>query len=219
MKLCTLHTTDKFVSLMSEPFTRPFLLQHPHLTHMDIADSSLIEDTKKADGVTAAVTRRMLLYMQAALEAKADGILVTCTSVNSATKYLRPLLPIPVMSIEEAAAEEAVMAGSRIGILSSLATSAEPVKQTIVEIADQRNVSLEVKMQVADGAFEALMSQDRALHDQLIQQTLADLIETVDVVIFAQISMALCDHPDYGKPVLKLGQSGYEAILRAMNGG
>ena len=29
MKLCTLHTTDKFMELMSDPFTKPFLADNP----------------------------------------------------------------------------------------------------------------------------------------------------------------------------------------------
>ena len=31
MKLCTLHTTDKFMEMMSDPFTKPFLKDNPDI--------------------------------------------------------------------------------------------------------------------------------------------------------------------------------------------
>ena len=216
MKLCTLHTSDKFMELMTIPFTKPFLELHPELSQLDIADSSIIIETQANGGPTPAVARRMYSYLLAAVDAGADCVLVTCTSVNSITKQLRGMLSIPVVSIEEPVAAEAVAAGSRIGILSSVATSARPVRDTILEMAAAAGREVEVSSVVADGAFEALMSGDRELHDDKIRQALAKLVTEVDVVVFAQLSMALVKHQEYDVPILKLGLSGYEAAYQAM---
>lgn len=216
MKLCTLHTTDKFMELMSNPFTKPFLNMHPEIEQMDITDSSLIVETQKAGFATPAVSRRMYNYMMCAVDAGADAILVTCTSVNTVTKTIRNMIPIPVISIEEPVAQEAVKSGRRIGILSSLATSAQPVKKTILEEAEKAGKEVDVRIQVADGAFEALMSGDRPLHDEKVREALAKLVKEVDVVVFAQISMALVEHPEYDVPVLKFGLLSYEAARKAM---
>ncbi len=216
MKLCTLHTSDKFMELMTIPFTKPFLELHPELSQLDIADSSIIVETQANGGPTPAVARRMYSYLLAAVDAGADCVLVTCTSVNSITKQLRGMLSIPVVSIEEPVAAEAVAAGSRIGILSSVATSARPVRDTILEMAAAAGREVEVSSVVADGAFEALMSGDRELHDDKIRQALAKLVTEVDVVVFAQLSMALVKHQEYDVPILKLGLSGYEAAYQAM---
>lgn len=216
MKLCTLHTSDKFMELMTVPFTRPFLKLHPEISQLDITDSSIIVETQANGGPTPAVARRMYSYFLAAVDAGSDGVLVTCTSVNSITKKLRELLPVPVVSIEEPVAAEAIAAGGRIGILSSVATSAKPVRETILEQAAAAGRDVEVSIVVADGAFEALMSGDRELHDIKIRQALERLVSDVDVVVFAQLSMALVEHPQYDIPVLKLGLSGYEAAFQAM---
>jgi len=216
MKLCTLHTSDKFMELMSDPFTKPFLKEHPEIEQMDIADSSLIRETQAAGFATPAVARRMYNYMMCAVDAGADAILVTCTSVNTVTKAVRGMIPIPVISIEEPVAQDAVKAGKRIGILSSLATSAEPVKQTIMEEAAKVGKEVEIRIQVADGAFEALMAGNRSLHDDKVREALAKLVSEVDVVVFAQMSMALVEHPEYGVPVLKFGKLSYEAAREAM---
>lgn len=216
MKLCTLHTSDKFMELMTIPFTKPFLELHPELSQLDIADSSIIIETQANGGPTPAVARRMYSYLLAAVDAGADCVLVTCTSVNSITKQLRGMLPIPVVSIEEPVAAEAVATGVRIGILSSVATSARPVRETILEQASVAGREVDVRIVVADGAFEALMSGDRELHDNKIRQALEKLVTEVDVVVFAQLSMALVKHQEYDVPILKLGLSGYEAAYQAM---
>lgn len=216
MKLCTLHTTDKFMELMSDPFTKPFLKENPEIEHMDIADSSLIVETQAAGHTTGAVSRRMYNYMISAVEAGADAILVTCTSVNTVTKRIRDMIPIPVISIEEPVAKKAVEAGCRIGILSSLATSAKPVEQTIQEEARRIQKSVEIKICVADGAFECLMNQDRKGHDDKVRMALEELSKAVDVVVFAQISMSLVEHPVYQIPILKIGRLSYDAAKEAM---
>lgn len=216
MKLCTLHTTDKFMELMSDPFTKPFLADNPDIEQMDIADSSLIAETQKAGYATPAVARRMYQYMMCAVDAGADGILVTCTSVNTVTKKVRDMIPVPVISIEEPVAQKAVESGTKIGILSSLATSAEPVKATILEMAKKAGKEVEASIKVADGAFEALMSGNRPLHDDKVREALDKLASRVDVVVFAQMSMALVEHKEYPVPVLKFGRLSYDAIKEAM---
>ncbi len=216
MKLCTLHTTDKFMELISDPFTKPFLKDNPDVIQMDITDSSLIIDTQAAGFATPSVTRRMYNYMMSAVDAGADAILVTCTSVNTATKMIRSMIPIPVISIDEPVAAKAVECGVNIGILSSLATSANPVRQTILEQAGKKGKEVNIKIQVADGAFEALMSGNRPLHDERVRAALAVLQQEVDVVVFAQISMALVEHPQYFVPVLKFGRLCFDAAKAAM---
>ena len=216
MKLCTLHTTDKFMDMMSNPFTKPFLADNPEIEQMDIADSSLIAETQAAGYATPAVARRMYNYMMCAVDAGADGILVTCTSVNTVTKKVRDLIPIPVVSIEEPVAARAVECGTKIGLLSSLAPSAEPVKATIMELAAKAGKEVEASIEVADGAFEALNNGDRALHDEKVRAALDKLAPRVDVVVFAQMSMALVEHKEYPVPVLKFGRLSYDAIKDAM---
>lgn len=216
MKLCTLHTTDKFMELMSDPFTKPFLKDNPDVEHLDISDSSLIAETQAAGYATPAVVRRMYNYMMCAVDAGADAILVTCTSVNTATKAIRDMIPVPVIGIEEPVAERAVEAGKKIGILSSLATSAKPVENTILETAAAKGKEVETHICVADGAFEALMSGDRPLHDEKVRIALEKLVKEVDVVVFAQMSMALVEHPEYDVEVLKFGRLSYDAAKEAM---
>ena len=98
-------------------------------------DDSLLEETRIYDGMTQAIASRMLNYANAAEASGASGVLVTCTSVNQATKYIRPLLNIPILNIEEPVAELAVENGTRIGILGTLPTSPAAIGRVIREKA------------------------------------------------------------------------------------
>lgn len=57
-------------------------------------------------------------------------------------------------------------------------------------MAKEAGKDLEVSIEVADGAFDALNAGDRALHDEKVRAALAKLVDRVDVVVFAQMSMA-----------------------------
>ena len=96
------------MEMMSDPFTKPFIKDNPDIEYFDIADSSLIAETKKAGYATPEVARRMYRYMMAAVDAGADAILITCTSINTVTKKIRDMIPIPVIGIEEPVAKLAV---------------------------------------------------------------------------------------------------------------
>ena len=91
-----------------------------------------------------------------------------------------------------------------------------PVKTTIEECAAAEGKKVEAEIEVADGAFEALLAGDRPLHDEKVRAALDKLAKRVDVVVFAQFSMALVEHRDYGIPVLKFGRLSYDAIKEAM---
>lgn len=83
-----------------------FLKDNPDIEQFDITDSSLIVETQKAGYATPAVARRMYNYFMGAVEAGADAILVTCTSVNTVTKKIRDMIPVPVISVEEPGSKE-----------------------------------------------------------------------------------------------------------------
>jgi len=106
--------------------------------------------------------------------------------------------------------------GTKIGILSSVVTSAIPVQDTILQYAASAGKDITTEISVADGAFEALTNGDRDLHDEKVRTALEQLVPKVDVVVFAQFSMALVKHPAYPVPVLKFGWACYDAAKRAI---
>jgi len=215
--LYTINTVNNFTDLIYRPFGVPFCEENPDLVMYNIMDDSLLKDTLKYEGMTPVIAGRMLNYAKAAEASGADGVLVTCTSVNQATALIKPLLTIPIINIEEPVAEQAVENGKRIGILATLPSSPKAIGRVIEQKAQQNGKQVELVVKVAEGAFDVLCAGDRPKHDEMVLAALAELAKEVDVIAFAQISMSLLPHGDVGVPIYKIGRSGYEKIYSLMS--
>jgi aspartate/glutamate racemase len=211
-KLYTINTVNNFMELIFNPFGKPFAEANPDIKVFNIMDDSLLRATLDDNGMTPTTASRMYNYARAAQESGADGIIVTCTSVNKATKYIRPFLNIPIINIEEPVAEIAVANGKKIGILGTIPTSPGAIGRVIQEKADEIGKEIEIVSMVAEGAFDVLCSGDRAKHDEMVCEALYKLAEQVDVIAFAQISMSLLKHNEVKVPIYKIGPSGFEKI-------
>lgn len=215
-KLYTINTVNNFMDIIFNPFGKPFAEANPDYEVYNIMDDSLLPDTRKYDGMTPTIASRMMNYAKAAQASGADGIIVTCTSVNQATKMIRPLLNIPIINIEEPVAEMAAKSGKRIGVLATLPTSPVAIARVIQEKAAEMGKDVEIVTAVADGAFDVLCAGDREKHDQMICDKLYQLAKEVDCIAFAQISMSLLKHDAVDIPIFKIGPSGFEKIKELM---
>ena len=216
-KLYTINTVNNFMDLIFKPFGVPFAENNKDIEIFNIMDDSLLKETLAKGGVTSQICNRMLFYAQAAQTSGADGILVTCTSVNEATKHIRRFLNIPILNIEEPVAEMAVLNGQRIGIMGTIPTSPGAIGRVIKEKADGLNKEVEIVNVVVDGAFTVLCSGDRKKHDEMVCEALYRLSKKVDVIAFAQISMSLLQHEPIDIPLYKIGTSGFNRIYEMMN--
>lgn len=214
--LYTINTINNFMDIIYNPFGKPFAQANPDIQVYNIMDDSLLLDTRKYGGMTPTIASRMLNYAKAAENSGADGVIVTCTSVNHATKMIRPLLNIPVINIEEPVAEMAAASGKRIGVLGTIPTSPSAISWEIEESAARLGKEIEIVPVVVDGAFDVLQSGDRDKHDEMVCEALYKLAKEVDCVVFAQISMSLLKHEAVEVPVLKIGTSGFEKIKALM---
>lgn len=217
-KLYTINTVNNFMEMIYTPFAKPFEEKNQDFKIYNIMDDSLLADTRTYDGMTPTIASRMLHYAKAAEDSGAEGIIVTCTSVNQATKYIKPLLNIPIINIEEPVAEMAVENGRKIGILATLPTSPAAIGRVIQEKAAELGKEVELVNRVAEGAFDILCEGDREKHDEMVREELYKLAQEVDVIAFAQISMSLIrfDKTKVPVPVYMIGESGFEKIRNMM---
>jgi len=215
--LYTINTVNNFMDLIFDPFGRPFAEANPDIEVYNIMDDSLLADTRRYGGMTPAIASRMLNYAKAAEASGADGVICTCTSVNHATKMIRPLLSIPMINIEEPVAEMAAKSGKRIGVLGTIPTSPGAISWEIEEKAAEMGKKIEIIPAVVDGAFDILCAGDRAKHDEMVCESLYKLSREVDCVVFAQISMSLLKHEAVGVPLFKIGASGFEKMKELMD--
>lgn len=215
--LYTINTVNNFMDIIFNPFGKPFAEANPDIEVYNIMDDSLLVDTRKYSGMTPTIASRMLNYAKAAEVSGADGVICTCTSVNHATKMIRPLLNIPMINIEEPVAEMAAKSGKRIGVMGTIPTSPGAISWEIEEKAAEMGKEIEIVPVVVDGAFDVLCAGDRDKHDEMVCEALYKLSKEVDCIAFAQISMSLLKHEPVDVPLFKIGASGFDKIKELMN--
>jgi len=200
---------------MVEPIKALFKENMPEVRLINIVDDSLIQDVIKAGQVTAAVKRRLVGYYFAAVDAGADIILNTCSSVGEIAEAAKDLMGIPIVRVDEAMVTRAVEISDSIGVLATLPTTLGPTVRFVNTKAIAKGKKVKVCEGLAKGAFEALLSGDSKRHDELILQTAMQVAREADVLVLAQGSMARMEKDlaaASGKTVLSSPLSGVLAV-------
>nr|WP_287262432.1 aspartate/glutamate racemase family protein [Thioclava sp.] len=156
----------------------------------NMLDESLLRVTIRDGSVSAMTTRRLTGMIWSAVDAGAEAVLVTCSSLGHAVERIAPLCPVPLIRIDEGMAREAVARGDRIGVLATLQTTLTPTVELIERVSREAGADRNISSQVVGGAFETLQSGDREGHDARVAEGIAKLARENDVVVLAQASMA-----------------------------
>lgn len=194
----------------------------PGVETFNIVDDSLVRGIREAGALTAPLIRRVAAYLESAELAGADFILVTCSSIGPAVEAGARLTRVPVLRVDQPMADCAVQAGTRIGVVATLATTLEPTADLIRRRAALAGKPIELAPHLVEGAFEALMAGDTTTHDALVAVALRDLARWVDVVVLAQASMArvvdTLAAADCSKPILASPSLAVDAVAKELRG-
>ena len=185
-QLALIHTVTTLVPMFTE-LTRELL---PAWETFNIVDESLLRNTIRAGALSPLTSRRLAIYVWSAVDAGADAVLVTCSSLGPAVDATLPLCPVGLFRVDEAMADAAIARGRRIGVLATLATTLQPTLELIERRAELQRRDVELSHAVCAGAFEHLQRGERDRHDERIVAEFARMAPTVDVVVLAQASMA-----------------------------
>lgn len=184
--LALLHTSHVLIPT----FARLCRQLMPEVAIFHMVDESLIKNTIASGALAKATVRRLLSLLGCAREGGADAVLVTCSSIGPGVTLARQVFDFPVLRVDEAMAEEAVRLGLRIGVLATLSTTLEPTMALLKETAAAQARAIELTPCLCGGAFDAVIAGDNDTHDEIVREALVRLMQTVDVVVLAQASMA-----------------------------
>lgn len=217
IRIVAVHTAMALV----EPLNKLFKEYLPEVKLNHIADDSLIQEVIANNAVTPAVRRRLLSYYTAAADAGADVVFNCCSSVGGVAEMGDEVAPVKVFRIDGPMAEKAVREGKKIGVIATLPTTLEPTVKLLLDKAEEAGREIEVVKGLAEGAFAAGQSGDKATHDRLIEEVAKTIADKVDVIVLAQGSMAAMEQKLIemtGKTVLSsplLGVLGVKEYLKA----
>ena len=132
-------------------------------------------------------------------------------SVQDAAKYLG----VPIVRIDEEMCREAVRRGNRIGVMATLPTTMNPTCNTVRRMARECGKHVEITECLVEGAFGLDQEQFRSR----MEECAGSIADAVDVIVFAQGSMAYCEQyiaNRYHKIVLSSPRFGAAALRRAL---
>jgi Asp/Glu/hydantoin racemase len=155
-----------------------------------VVDSDLIQNTIAAGKLERKTMRRVVALVNESVEAGADAVVVTCSSIGPAVDIAAQLHDIPVLRIDRPMAEKAVASGKRIGVAATLSTTLNPTADLVRKVAADQGKTVEIIEHLCEGAFEAVMAGDGATHDKIVGEGLINGLADVDVIVLAQASMA-----------------------------
>jgi len=192
----------------------------PDVRLINILDDSLLADCVSAGGMTPSITQRLCDYARSAQEAGADAALSLCSSVGPAIDIARRLVEMPILKIDDAHTEKAVKGAERIGVLATVATTLRPTVDLIREKAEEQGRKVEIREGLAPSALEALMSGDRARHDEMLIEKAKEIAGSVDVILLAQASMTRLEGKvahETGLPVLSSPRPAIEYAKKVLD--
>lgn len=184
--IALLHT----VPLMAPRFKALLAEALPGWTSFNMADESLLSHTIAEGSVSMKTRQRLTGHIFSAVDAGADAVLVTCSTLGDVVDQIAPLLDVPLFRIDRGMALAATRSARRIGVLATLPTTLAPTSRLIATTAAEAGSVVEIDSHLCTGAFAALMAGDRAAHDAAVVAGYRRLAGTADLIVLAQASMA-----------------------------
>ncbi len=188
-KVAILHTSFVFINV--EPVFRTLFQELlPDVKIVDFVDSDVLAAVNRDGGITPSHIRRMCYLAQAAEQAGVDLIFSACSSLGPSMNVARQLVDVPIVRIDDAMTEAAVQKATKIGVMATVPTTLPPTADLIAEKAVIAHKQVSIQRHLCEGAFDILMSGDRARHDQMVLEGARVLAPQVDIIVLAQASMS-----------------------------
>lgn len=184
-KIGVIHTTKATVDSLTELIKSKIEDAEVY----NILDDSILRDMA-GEKDTGMVRWRWLEYAKILEKLGMDIILSACSTVGGFAEEADHELRVPVLRIDEAMAEKAVARGEKIGVFATLNSTLNPTVSLIKRKAEKAGRTVSVRAVLVEGAYDALMSQNKELHDSKIAEALKGCQGEVDVIVLAQASMA-----------------------------
>lgn len=183
-----------------------------------LEDASILAETRDAGYVTANAAARLVTMFMKAVQEGCDAILNICSSVGETADSVQDLadyIGVPIVRIDEEMCREAVRKGTRIGVMATLETTLEPTKNTIRRMSRACGRPVEIVDCLVENAFGLDQDAFRARMTESAEK----IADQVDVIVFAQGSMAYCEQyiaDKVHKTVLSSPRFGAAALRRAL---
>ena len=184
-RIALIHATPVAIDPIVDAFKRLW----PEARTTNLLEDSLSADLAANGRITPEMIERFVTLARYVHGSGADAILFTCSAFGPAIEAAQAALKIPVLKPNEAMLDEALDAGTRIGLLATFVPSIPALKAELEQMAQRRKLKVDITTQAVPTALTALHAGRVAEHDRLIAKA-ADELGLCDALILGQFSMA-----------------------------
>lgn len=172
-----------------DPIVDAFRKLWPEAKTTNLLEDSLAPDLAADGALTPAMVERFVTLARYVHGCGADAILFTCSAFGPAIEAARKAVPVPVLKPNEAMFDEALAAGTRVGLIATFEPSIPALKRELEDLAARSNATLSIVTRAVPAALAALHAGRGDEHDELIAAA-AEGIGDCDALILGQFSMA-----------------------------
>ena len=215
-RIALIHATPVAI----DPIVAAFKRLWPAARTTNLLEDSLSADLAVEGQLSAKMTERFVTLARYARGCGADAILFTCSAFGPAIEAARAALDVPVLKPNEAMLDEALAAGTHIGLIATFEPSIPSLKAELEALARERDVKLTIRTAAVPQALAALHEGAAGEHDRLIAAAAAQMNEC-EALILGQFSMASAAEiiPEKkGRKVLTSPASAVMRLKRALGG-
>jgi len=185
-----IHTTR----LVVEPLHNAVSNSCPEVDISHVLDEGILRKLTQQGSITPEIVQWLTRMVTSAQTAGADIAVVSCSSLSPCVNEVQNNLTIPVIKIDEPMMEYALQHASRIGLLMTNPTTEAPSTQLFEQVKKRLGFSAVLTPCLCPKAFAKLSRGDIDGHDSEVVAAIETLLQDVDVVMLAQISIARVRH-------------------------
>jgi Asp/Glu/hydantoin racemase len=155
-----------------------------------VLDEGILKRLAAVGRITPEITDWLTRMVASTREIGADLAVVSCSSLSPCVNEVRDRLNFPVIRVDEPMMEYAVQHAARIGLVMTNPTTETPSQILFSEVAERLKSRAVLVPELCPDAFAKLTRGDSPGHDREVVEVIERLLDRVDVIMLAQISIA-----------------------------
>jgi Asp/Glu/hydantoin racemase len=155
-----------------------------------VMDEGILRRLSALGTITPEIIQWLSDMVSSAETAGADLAVVSCSSLSPCVNEVRKQVKIPVLKVDEPMIEHALQHAGRIGLVMTNPTTKIPSTLLFDEVSKKLGSPAILQTRLCPNAFARLNRGDIQGHDTEVIETVKNLLDEVEIVMLAQISIA-----------------------------
>lgn len=162
----------------------------PDCSLSHVMDEGILRRLTELGEITPEIVDWLTDMVESTQSVGADCAVVSCSSLSPCVNEVRRRLRIPVLKVDEPMVEFAVGHGDRIGLVMTNPTTEAPSQLLVQEVSKRLSRTVTLVPKLCPDAFAKLNRGDINGHDSEVAESIEQLLDEVELVMLAQISIA-----------------------------